>query len=111
MSRLVLRTRMRSIWAVVVACLVAVAGVRPIQRSKPDHDRGTTLAPASAGRPVLARRDRDHHPDLQLPAATLPDLVGALPPPLAIDLVLHAARVAAISAPRTPRSSRGPPNA
>ena len=109
MSRLVLRTRMRSIWAVVVACLVAVAGVRPIQRSKLDHDHGTTLAPASAARPVLARRDR--YQDLQLPPATLPDLVGAPPPSFSIDLVLHAARVAAIIAPRTPRSSRGPPNA
>jgi hypothetical protein len=104
---------MRSIWAVVVACLVAAAGVRPVERVTRDHDRdrGATLASATAARAVLARRDRDHRPDLQLPAATLPELAVAAPPRVAIDLVLHATRVAWISAPRTPRSSRGPPRA
>jgi hypothetical protein len=104
---------MRSIWAVVVACLVAVAGVRPAERVTRDRndDRGATLASATAARPVLARRDPDHRPELQLPAATLPELATLAPPRVAIDLVLHAARVAWISAPRTPRSSRGPPRA
>jgi hypothetical protein len=41
----------------------------------------------------------------------LPELAVAAPPRVAIDLVLHAARVAWVSAPRTPRSSRGPPHA
>ncbi|HET9987826.1 MAG TPA: hypothetical protein VFQ65_04885 [Kofleriaceae bacterium] len=100
---------MRSIWAVVVACLVAVAGVRPIERTALDRDRGVTLTSAHPALPVLARRDRDHRPDLQLPPATLPALVGTSPPPLALELELHAARVAAITAPRLPRSSRGPP--
>jgi predicted RNase H-like nuclease len=104
---------MRSIWAVVVACLVAVAGVRPIERAAHDrnHDRGARLVAANAARAVLARRDRDHRPELQLPAATLPELAVAAPPRVAIDLVLHAARVAWVSGPRTPRSSRGPPRA
>jgi hypothetical protein len=62
---------MRSIWAVVVACLVAVAGVRPIELAAHDRDddRGTSLAQATAARAVLARRDGEHRPDLQLPAA------------------------------------------
>ena len=104
---------MRSIWAVVVACLVAVAGVRPVELAAHDRDgdRGTSLVQATAARAVLARRERDHRPDLQLPAATLPDLTPAVPPRVAIDLVLHAARVATVSAPPTPRSSRGPPHA
>ena len=104
---------MRSIWAVVVACLVAVAGVRPVERITRDRnaDHGATLAAATAARAILARRDGDHRPDLQLPAATLPDLGAPPPPRVAIDLVLHAARVAWVSAPRTPRSSRGPPRA
>ena len=100
---------MRSVWAVVVACLVAVAGVRPIERIDRDHDRGATWAPANAARAVLARRDRDRRPDLQLPVAALPDLVEAVPPQVAIELVLHAARGAAVSVTRTPRTSRGPP--
>jgi predicted RNase H-like nuclease len=104
---------MRSIWAVVVACLVAVAGVRPIERAAHDRNRdhGARLVAANTARAVLARRDRDHRPDLQLPAAMLPELAAAAPPRVAIDLVLQAARVASVSAPRTPRSSRGPPRA
>jgi hypothetical protein len=104
---------MRSVWVVVVACLVAVAGVRPVERARVDreHDHGSTLARANAALPVLARRDRDQRPDLQLPVATVPPVAKSVPPRVAIVLVLHAARIAAVSAPRTPRSSRGPPRA
>lgn len=113
LSQSVLRTGMRSIWAVVVACLVAVAGVRsaPSQRTAFERDHGAKLVQAHAALPVLARRDRDSRPDLQLPAATLPELLAPVPPRISIELVLHAARVAAVSTPRLPRSSRGPPTA
>jgi len=102
---------MRSIWAVVVACLVAVAGVRPIQKTALDRDHIAKLAQAHAGLPVLARRDRDHRPDVQLPAATLPELLAASPARASIEIDVHAALIAAVSAPRTSRSSRGPPHA
>jgi len=102
---------MRSIWAVVVACLVAVAGVRPIERTALDRDHIAKLAQAHTALPVVGRRDRDHRPDLQLPAATLPEPLAATPLRVSIDFELHAARIAAVSAPRTPRSSRGPPHA
>ena len=102
---------MRSIWAVVVACLVAVAGVRPIEKTSLDSDHIAKLARAHAALPVMSRRDRDHRPDVQLPAATLPEPLAATPPRASIELELHAARIAAVSATRTPRSSRGPPHA
>lgn len=102
---------MRSIWAVVVTCLVAVASVRPTERTALDRDHVATLAQAHAALPVLARRDRDRHPDVQLPTAMLPELATWAPPVVTIEVVFHAARVAAASPVPTPRSSRGPPRA
>jgi len=102
---------MRSIWAVVVACLVAVAGVRPAERTALDRDHVSKLVRAHAALPVLARRDRDRRPDLQLPAAMLPEPTSSVRSAVSVEFVLHAARVAAASPVRTPRSSRGPPRA
>lgn len=106
-----LTTGMRSIWALVVTCLVAVASVRPAQRAALDRDHIATLAQAHAALPALARRDRDRQPDLQLPAAILPQAASIAPPTVSIEVVVGAARVAAVSPARTPRSSRGPPRA
>ncbi|MEO6772578.1 MAG: hypothetical protein ABI467_06085 [Kofleriaceae bacterium] len=107
---------MRSICAVIVACLVAVAGVRPIdaaQLERAQRDRSATFAPADAALAVLARRDRGHGQgaDVQLPIATLPVVAGLAPLRLTIELELEAPRSFAVTAPPTPRSSRGPPNA
>jgi len=100
---------MRMFWALTVAALVAMAGMCPAEPVFREPDRAAQLAPAHAALPVLARRDRDRLPDLQLPVFAPAAVTEVVPPRVAVVVsvfgVIAAPAVAAVS----PRSSRGPP--
>lgn len=100
---------MRWFWALTVAALVAMAGVRPAAPIAHDTDRAAQLETAHALLPAIARRDRGHAPDLQLPLAVVPAVTEVIPPPTSVVEVVSVAVVAPAIPFSSPRSSRGPP--
>jgi hypothetical protein len=100
---------MRTFWALTVAALVAMAGVRPAEAVLREPDRAAHLAPAHAALPVLARRDRDRLPDLQLPVFAPTAVTEVVPPRVAVVSILPTVVAAPAIVAVSPRSSRGPP--
>lgn len=100
---------MRWFWALTVAALVVVAGVRPVEPVVREPERAAHLAPAHAALPVLARRDRDRLPDLQLPVFAPVAVTEVVPPRVAVVVAIPVRVAAPAVAFVSPRSSRGPP--
>ncbi len=100
---------MRWFWTLVVACLVAVAGVRPPGLVHREPDRGATLGPATAAVPALVRRARARVPDHALPTVVVPEPAVRVAPRVAALGGVAGARVPPAVVSSTARSSRGPP--
>jgi hypothetical protein len=100
---------MRWFWALTVAALVAVAGVRPVEPVFREPDRAAHLAPAHTALPVIARRDRDRLPDLQLPVVAPVAVTEVMPPRVAVVVSLSVRVAVPAVAVVSSRSSRGPP--
>jgi hypothetical protein len=97
----------RWIWAVVVACLVAAAPVRPA----PARDsREVAIEAAAKALPVAThRRDGAHAPELRL-VAIAPAIVALVEPPMVFALDVERAKPAAPQRSwSASRSARGPP--
>jgi hypothetical protein len=101
---------MRWIWAIVIACLVAATGVRPIELTPRTSDESTQLASAPAALPVMSgRRAHAHARVLHLPVATAPEVPALDVPRIAVLVVLRDAHSASSTITVSSRSSRGPP--
>ncbi|MEO8843509.1 MAG: hypothetical protein ABI591_19420 [Kofleriaceae bacterium] len=101
---------MRWIWSVVIACLVAATGMRPIEPTPRTSDQSSELASSPAALPVVAGRRADSHlPVLHLPVATVPEVPALDVPRVAVLVVLRDAHPASSTIEASTRSSRGPP--
>jgi len=101
---------MRWIWAVVIACLVAATGVRPIELAPRTSDQSSKLAAAPAALPVMAgRRDHSRTPTLHIPVGAVPAVPALDMPRVAVLVVLRDAHAASSTIWFSSRSSRGPP--
>ena len=99
---------MRWIWAIVIACLVAATGVRPIELTPRTADESLAASPAAL--PVIAgRRAHAHAPLQHLPVATIPAVPALDVPRVAVLVVLRDAHPASSTIEFSSRSSRGPP--
>jgi hypothetical protein len=99
---------MRSVCVLVIACLVAAAGVRPLTVEHRDP-RASHIAAAPAALVVLARRDAPHAPEQRLsPCVLVATPVIAAPVAMASDDVRPLATRIAACALETP-CARGPP--
>jgi hypothetical protein len=101
---------MRWIWAVVIACLVAATGVRPIELTPRTADESTKLASSPAALPVMAgRREHTRAPMLHVPVGAMPEVPALDTPRVAVLVVLRDAHTASSTIEFSSRSSRGPP--
>gem|GEM_PF-4186718 len=103
---------MRSIWAIVVACLVAATGMRPPEISFQDRSRNEEkqkCSPSHALRVLAGRRATHRAPELTAPVATVPVVASLDAPRIGALVLLRTARVVPRVAPLSSRSSRGPP--
>jgi hypothetical protein len=102
--------KMRWIWAVVIACLVAATGVRPIELAPRTADESTSLAASPTALPVMAgRRMHARASLLHLPVGAVPEVPALDVPRVAVLVVLRDAHLASSTIELTSRSSRGPP--
>jgi hypothetical protein len=101
---------MRWIWSVVIACLVAATGLRPIELTPRTADESTKLAATPAALPVMAgRRDHSRTPGLHSPVGAVPEVPAFDVPRVAVLVVLRDAHTASSTIEFSSRSSRGPP--
>jgi hypothetical protein len=101
---------MRWIWAVVIACLVAATGVRPIELTPRTSDESSKLASSPTALAVMAgRRAHARAPLQHLPVATIPEVPALDVPRAAVLVVLRDAHAASPTIEFSSRSSRGPP--
>lgn len=101
--------QMRSIWALVVACLVAVTGMHPETWDRSRNEENQKVSPAPA-LPVLAGRRETHRvPELTAPVATVPVVASLDAPCISALVLLRTARVVPHAAPLSSCSARGPP--
>lgn len=102
--------KMRWIWAVVIACLVAATGMRPIELTPRTADESSKLASSPAALAVMAgRREHSRAPILHPTVGTLPEVPALDVPRVAVLVVLRDAHAASSTIEVSSRSSRGPP--
>lgn len=108
-----LRSRMRWIASLVVVCLVAATGVRPIRAETRDpHDtRASTILETHGLAPsVTLRRHGAPGPDARLQPFVLTAHAAALIPPVSVTLAAPGGAPTTITITvHRARSSRGPP--
>ena len=101
---------MRWIWGLVIACLVAATGVRPIELTPRTSDEVAKLVRSPAALPVMAgRRTSSHDPKLHLPLAVLADVPALAVPKQSVLVALRDAHASSHAIWISSRSSRGPP--
>ena len=101
---------MRWIWGLVIACLVAATGVRPIELTPRSSDEIAKLVRSPAALPVMAgRRAAAHNPKLHLPLAALPDLPALAVPRQSVFVALRDGHTSLHAIWISSRSARGPP--
>ncbi|HEY5927704.1 MAG TPA: hypothetical protein VIV11_38730 [Kofleriaceae bacterium] len=101
---------MRLVWVLVCACLVAVAGVRPLRAERRDpHTARVDVAPVTVA--VVGRRQTTHVPDLRLAA-----FIVAETPSIAVPVMVALGKAWQLASPAAPSGTdtycaRGPPDA